>query len=95
MEIIADAPESKFYYPMFGGKSVPMMVVWVTFIIPGEPTVSMSLSHRDDDPEGVWCADFRSDSEGRVAFSHGEGDRLCLKQVAGPEIVAAIEAAMV
>ena len=90
MEIIADAPQEKVYHPMFGGEPIPMLVAWVTFLIPGEPPTKMQFSHRDDDPEGMWLADFRT-SDGRVYFSHGEGDRTCRKQIAGPEIVQAIE----
>lgn len=93
MEILADVPQKKTYHQMFGGPDIPMLVVWVTFIIPGEEITKMQFSHRDDDPEGMWLADFRT-SGGYVHFSHGEGDRTCRKQIAGPQIVEAIERQM-
>lgn len=91
MEIVIEKVEHKAYRPMFGGADIPMTVVAVRF---PEHGVYMSLSHREDDPTDVWCADFRMDSNGYVHFSHGEGDRTCIKNFAQAELLDAIKAAL-
>lgn len=72
------------------GTTTGMWVAHVEFSGPELPeTVYMSLSHRDDDPEGMWLADSRIDGS-RPIFVHGAGDRTCNKQIAGDPILEAI-----
>jgi len=92
MEIICTLRQDTAYWPMFGGAGIEMTTADVDFIIEGEGTTYMSFSHRADDPEGMWLADSRIGPDGMVFFSHGQGERTCSKQIAGPEIVAAIMA---
>lgn len=79
------------YAPMFGGKGIPFTHATIKF---PEFGITMGLSHREDDPEGMWLADSRFEANGMPVFCHGVADRTCNKQIAGPEIVAAIEAAL-
>lgn len=74
------------YRPMFSKDDIPTIVVYIEF---PEHGIKMGLSHRDDDPEGMWFADSRFDN-GMPVFVHGEGDRSCNKQIAGQEILDAI-----
>lgn len=90
MEIICTEVIETTYEPMFGGAPVPMSVAVVTFDIPGDGKTVMTFSHREDDPEGMWLADSRIGPGGFPVFVHGRGDRTCSKQIAGPEILAAI-----
>ena len=90
MEIICTSLEYKTYRPLFSERDIAMDVA-VVELHTDDGVYTMGLSHRADDPEGMWLADFRLNPGGYVAFSHGEGDRTCNKQIAGPEIVAAIE----
>lgn len=87
MEIICESRQETAYWPMFGGAGIEMTTAVVKFPVFG---TTMGLSHRADDPEGMWLADWRVEDNGFVCFSHGDGDRSCNKQIAGPEIVAAI-----
>lgn len=93
MEIICTEKVAKVYRPMFGGEPIPMTVAIVTFDVPGDGITTMGFSHREDDPEDMWLADSRIGPNGYPHFVHGEGSRTCLKQIAGPQIVEAIEAA--
>lgn len=77
------------YVRLFGDTD-PMWVATVAF---PEHGITMGLSHRASDPKGMWLADSRVESNGMVVFSHGKGDRTCRKQIAGPELVAAINEA--
>lgn len=90
MEIICTERRETAYWPMFGGTPVDMTVATVEFHIPGEGVTVMTFSHRADDPEDMFLADSRIGPNGFPVFVHGEGDRTCSKQIAGPEIVSAI-----
>ena len=79
------------YWPLFSAAGIAMSVATVEFDIPGEGVTTMTFSHREDDPEDMWLADSRIGPNGMVFFSHGEGERTCTKQIAGPQIVQAIE----
>lgn len=87
MEMKVTKYHDTVYRPMFGGEPIPMTLAVVEF---PEHGITMGLSHRSDDPVGVWCADWRIEANGMVNFSHGDGDRSCKKQIAGPELVEAI-----
>lgn len=91
MEITVTEKHEKHYYPMFGGEPIPMAVAVVKFDVPGDGVTTVTFSQRNDDPEGVWCADSRIGPNGFPVFVHGEGERTCSKQIANPEIVAIIE----
>lgn len=90
MEINVIDVHTTTYRPLFSDEDIAMTVAYVRF---PEHGITMGLSHREDDPEGMWLADSRFDN-GLPVFSHGEGDRSCSKQIAGDEIVAAITAAL-
>lgn len=92
MNITCNEKHEKVYRPMFGGDPIPMAVAVVKFDIPGEGVTTMTFSQRNDDPEGMWLADSRIGPQGQPVFIHGEGERTCSKQIAGPAIVEAIEA---
>jgi hypothetical protein len=89
MEIICVEKHEKVYRPLFGAP-VLMCVATVHITIPGEGTTVMTFSERNDDPEDTWFADSRIGPNGFPYFIHGEGERSCSKQVAGPPIVEAI-----
>lgn len=89
MKITCTSRVLKMHVGLFG-KSVPMQVATVEFDVPGDGVTTMVLSHRDDDPEGMWLADSRIGPDGFPHFVHGEGERTCSKQIAGEEIVAEI-----
>lgn len=55
-------------------------LMWTAVVKFPEHGVTMGLSHRESDPDGMWCADWRIESNGMVNFSHGDGDRSCAKQ---------------
>lgn len=80
--------ESKIinYRPLFAKDDLACEVAYIEF---PEHNVRMGLSHRADDPDGMWLADSRFDN-GLPVFVHGEGDRSCNKQIAGDEIVKVI-----
>ena len=90
MEIICTARQDTAYWPMFSAAGIEMTTATVEFDVPGDGVTTMTFSHRADDPEGMWLADSRFGPDGFPHFSHGEGERTCNKQIAGPEIVAAI-----
>lgn len=90
MEIICTDRHAAAYRPMFGGNLIPMEVATVTFDIPGDGKTVMTFSNRAD--ENIWLADSRIGPGGFPVFVHGQGDRSCSKQIAGPQIVEAIEA---
>ena len=94
MEIICTDRHAAAYRPMFGGDLIPMEVATVSFDIPGDGKTVMTFSHRADDPDGMWLADSRIGPGGFPVFVHGPGDRTCNKQIAGPQIVEAIERQM-
>lgn len=81
--------EKKSYRPLFAREYVTMHEALVTS---GE--YSVIFTHREDDPEGVWCADFAAGPEG-VRWSHGAGDRTCSKNVAEPVLAASLNEKMV
>lgn len=89
MNITCVSRETKTYDPIFG-TAISVEVAYVEFDIPGEGVTTMGFSHRTDDPEGMWLADSRIGPNGYPVFVHGEGDRVCDKQIAGPQIVEAI-----
>ena len=91
MEIKIETVAKSSYRPMFSQEDIPMTVVGVRF---PEYGIYISLSHREDDPEDIWCADFRMEANGMVQFSHGEGDRSCMKQFAQGELLEAIRSAV-
>lgn len=86
MEINVTEVVSSTYRPLFADADVALTTVWVEF---PEHNIVMALSNREDDGEGVWCADYRSDN-GVPMFSHGIGDRTCAKSVASGELLHAI-----
>lgn len=86
MEINVIEVKHTTYRPVFSDEDIPTTVVYIEF---PEHGVVMGLSHRDDDPEGMWLADSRFDN-GLPVFVHGEGSRDCNKQIAGQEILDAI-----
>ena len=89
MQINTIVREDTAYWPLFGNP-VAMTVATVEFDIPGDGVTTMTFSHREDDPEGMWLADSRIGPDGFPHFVHGAGERTCNKQIAGPEIVASI-----
>lgn len=89
MNITCIEKHQKAYRPLFG-EPVPMRVAVVEFDIPGEGVTTMTFSQRDDDGGDDWLADSRIGPNGFPVFIHGEGERSCSKQIAGPEIVSAI-----
>lgn len=93
MEITCTEKYETTYRPMFGGDPIPMAVAVVKFDIPGDGITTMTFSQRNDDGgENLWLADSRIGPNGFPVFVHGVGERSCSKQIAGPEIVEAIEA---
>jgi len=89
METTVISREDTAYWPLFGN-AIAMTEAVVEFDIPGEGVTTMTLTHREDDPEGVWCADSRIGPNGFPVFVHGRGERSCSKQVASPELVSLI-----
>jgi hypothetical protein len=89
METTTIVREETAYWPLFGN-AIAMTTATVEFDVPGDGVTTMTFSHREDDPEGMWLADSRIGPNGFPVFVHGAGDRTCSKQIAGPEIVASI-----
>lgn len=92
MEITCLVREETAYWPLFSAAGIEMSVATVEFDIPGDGVTTMTFSHRADDPEGMWLADSRIGPNGEPHFVHGQGERSCNKQIAGPQIVEAIMA---
>lgn len=90
MEITVTSRQDTAYWPMFSSAGIEMTVATVEFDIPFEGVTTCTLSHRADDPDGVWCVDSRIGPNGMPFFVHGDGDRTCKKQVAGEELVSLI-----
>lgn len=90
MKITCTSRQDTAYWPMFSAAGIAMTTATVEFDIPGDGVTTMTFSHREDDEDGMWLADSRFGPNGQIFFSHGDGDRSCSKQIAGPEIVAAI-----
>lgn len=87
MEIIIRDVTNGYTTNLFGGGRIAYESATVEF---PEHGVTIGVSHREDDPVGVWCADWRIESNGFPVFSHGTADRSCDKQTINQTLVDAI-----
>lgn len=59
----------------------------------GDVLATFGVSHRADDPAGVWAVDSLIRANGAVEWSHGAGDRSCAKRVMAADVCELLDRA--